>query len=194
MTHTPTRPHDRGALSGFLTGLSFIGGVGGAMALADAPLPRPGAKPRQIRRYFTQNARSTRVSATGQAISAALLPGSQRRWQSSPGGWGRGRGHSRWPRSAAAEWPRRPWRRRRRTGRHSPGHRDGRKTAPPLWPEGPSSPAVVHGLDSGCSLAHSDWPVCVPAGCLCRCPLPQWHRPPRASCHRFTSLPSRPAG
>src|SRR6266542_3109436 len=67
-------PHpDRGALSGLLAGLSFIGGIGGANALADGPYPRPGASPSQISQYFTQNAGPTRLSAAGQAISAIAL-------------------------------------------------------------------------------------------------------------------------
>jgi hypothetical protein len=69
---TATTP-DRGALSGALAGLSFIGGIGGANALADQPYPRPGTDPSQVRRYFTQNPGPTRLSAAGQAISAASL-------------------------------------------------------------------------------------------------------------------------
>ena len=61
------------ALSGPLTGVSFIGGVGGAVALADSPYPRPGSEPAEIRRYFTENSRSARLSAAGQLISAASL-------------------------------------------------------------------------------------------------------------------------
>jgi len=70
----PTKPSpDRGALSGPVAGVSFIAGVAGAMALADLPYPRPGSDPAQIRTYFTQNAGPARVSAAGQAISAAAL-------------------------------------------------------------------------------------------------------------------------
>jgi hypothetical protein len=65
---------DRGALSGLLAGVSFVGGVAGAMALADLPFPRPGADPAQVRKYFTQDGgRPARLSAAGQAISAAAL-------------------------------------------------------------------------------------------------------------------------
>jgi hypothetical protein len=65
---------DRGALSGLLAGVSFVGGAAGAMALADLPFPRPGADPAQVRKYFTQDAgRPARLSAAGQAISAAAL-------------------------------------------------------------------------------------------------------------------------
>jgi hypothetical protein len=65
---------DRGALSGLLAGVSFVGGVAGAMALADLPFPRPGADPAQVRKYFAQDAgRPARLSAAGQAISAAAL-------------------------------------------------------------------------------------------------------------------------
>jgi hypothetical protein len=64
---------DPGAMSGLLTGVSFIAGVGGATALADSPYPRPGSEPAEVRRYFTENSRSARISATGQLISAASL-------------------------------------------------------------------------------------------------------------------------
>ncbi len=73
MLGSATPPADRGALSGPLAGLSFIGGIAGANALADLPYPRPGSDPSQVRRYFTQNAGPTRLSAAGQAISAASL-------------------------------------------------------------------------------------------------------------------------
>jgi hypothetical protein len=71
MTATVTPPPDPGALSGLVAGLSFIGGIGGANALA--PYPRPGASPSQLRLYFTQNAGPTRLNAAGQAISAVSL-------------------------------------------------------------------------------------------------------------------------
>lgn len=64
---------DPGALSGPLVGASFIAGVGGALALADSPYPRPGSEPAEFRRYFTDNSRSARLSAVGQLISAASL-------------------------------------------------------------------------------------------------------------------------
>ncbi len=73
MPATVTAPADRGALSGLLAGLSFIGGIGGANALAEGPYPRPGSSPSQLRQYFTQNAGPTRLSAAGQAISAVSL-------------------------------------------------------------------------------------------------------------------------
>jgi hypothetical protein len=66
---TDTPPRDPGAMSGLLTGVSFIAGVGGAVALADSPYPRPGSEPAEVRRYFTENSRSARLSATGQLIS-----------------------------------------------------------------------------------------------------------------------------
>ncbi|MDF2704199.1 MAG: hypothetical protein K0S10_3145, partial [Rubrobacteraceae bacterium] len=70
---TDTPPRDPGAMSGLLTGDSFIAGVGGAVALADSPYPRPGSEPAEVRRYFTENSRSARLSATGQLISTASL-------------------------------------------------------------------------------------------------------------------------
>jgi hypothetical protein len=67
-------PHrDPGALSGALVGISFIGGAGGGVALADHPYPRPGSTPAEIRRYFGESSIPGRLSATGQFISAAAL-------------------------------------------------------------------------------------------------------------------------
>ena len=62
-----------GALSGTLAGVSFVGGVAGAMALADSPYPRPGSEPAEIRRYFRGNAGAARLSVVGQLISATSL-------------------------------------------------------------------------------------------------------------------------
>src|SRR6266536_71659 len=73
MPGTAMPPPDRKALTGLLAGVSFIAGVAGAIALADGSFPRPGADPAQIRTYFTQNAGPARLSAAGQAISAASL-------------------------------------------------------------------------------------------------------------------------
>ena len=70
-TETPLR--DRGAMSGLLTGLSFVAGVGGGAAVADSPFPRPGSEPSEVARYFTENARSARLSAAGQLVSSATL-------------------------------------------------------------------------------------------------------------------------
>ncbi|HLL99257.1 MAG TPA: hypothetical protein VK276_09255 [Rubrobacteraceae bacterium] len=70
-TETPLR--DPGAMSGLLTGLSFIAGVGGGVALADSPFPRPGSEPAEVSRYFTENSRSARLSAAGQLVSTAAL-------------------------------------------------------------------------------------------------------------------------
>jgi hypothetical protein len=73
MRSAATAPPDRGALSGPVAGLGFIGGIGAANALADLPYPRPGTDPADVRRYFTQNPGPTRLSAIGQAISAVAL-------------------------------------------------------------------------------------------------------------------------
>jgi hypothetical protein len=72
-TDAETPFHDPGAMSGLLTGVSFIAGVGGGVALADSPYPRPGSEPAEVRRYFTENSRSARLSAVGQLISTASL-------------------------------------------------------------------------------------------------------------------------
>src|SRR5918993_5292103 len=70
---TSASSRDCGALSGTLAGVSFVGGVAGAMALADSPYPRPGSEPAEIRRYFRGNAGAARLSVVGQLISAASL-------------------------------------------------------------------------------------------------------------------------
>jgi hypothetical protein len=64
---------DRGALSGLVSGVAFLGGVAGGLRLSDAPYPRPGSDLAGIRRYFQGNARPARVSAAGQLVSALAL-------------------------------------------------------------------------------------------------------------------------
>ena len=64
---------DPGALSGPLAGVSFVGGVAGAMALADSLYPRPGSEPAEICRYFRGSSGAARLSVVGQLISAASL-------------------------------------------------------------------------------------------------------------------------
>jgi hypothetical protein len=64
---------DPGALSGPLAGVSFVGGVAGAMALADSPYPRPGSEPAELRRYFRGSSGAARLSVVGQLVSARSL-------------------------------------------------------------------------------------------------------------------------
>jgi len=64
---------DPGALSGVLSGISFIGGLGTGLSLADAPFPRPGASVEDIQRFFLGNAGPERINLTGQLLSAASL-------------------------------------------------------------------------------------------------------------------------
>lgn len=66
-------PRDPGALSGALAAASFVGGVAAAVALADAPYPRPGSEPADVQRYFRDNPGAARISVVGQLISAASL-------------------------------------------------------------------------------------------------------------------------
>jgi hypothetical protein len=70
---TPTPQSESGALGGPLAGVSFVGGVAGATALADAPYPRPGSSPAEIRRYFRGSPGAARTSVVGQLVSAASL-------------------------------------------------------------------------------------------------------------------------
>ena len=50
-TRVSSSSRDPGAIGGVLAGVSFVGGVAGAMTLADALYPRPGSEPAEIRRY-----------------------------------------------------------------------------------------------------------------------------------------------
>lgn len=68
-----TRTPDRRALSGLISGVAFLAGVGGGVASSNAPYPLPGSDAQKIRRYFRDNASSARLSAAGQLISAAAL-------------------------------------------------------------------------------------------------------------------------
>jgi hypothetical protein len=70
----PQQPQrDVGALSGPAAGIAFASGLAAGIAVADAPYPRPGAKPAAIRRYFGASARAARISVAGQLVSAAAL-------------------------------------------------------------------------------------------------------------------------
>jgi hypothetical protein len=62
-----------GALSGMLSGVSFVGGLATGLSLADAPFPRPGSEVRDIQRFFIDNAGPERINVTGQLLSAAFL-------------------------------------------------------------------------------------------------------------------------
>jgi hypothetical protein len=59
--------------SGLVAGVAFVGGVGAALATADAPYPRPGAGPDAIRSYFLGNPTAARISVAGQLLSSAAL-------------------------------------------------------------------------------------------------------------------------
>jgi hypothetical protein len=81
---------DLGALSGPLAGVSFVAGLGTSLALADAPFPRPGARPRAVRRFFQDNAGAARINVAGQLVSAAWLVLFARRVAALAQGSGRG--------------------------------------------------------------------------------------------------------
>lgn len=72
MTSSADR-RETGALSGLLTGITFVGAIGGAIRLAESPIPRPGSDAEAIRKYWGGSAKAVRFSSTGQLISVALL-------------------------------------------------------------------------------------------------------------------------
>jgi len=71
MLGATTPPPDRGVLSGPRAGISFMGGLGAANALADLPYLRPGSDPGQVRQYFAQNAGPVRSPGRARASSAS---------------------------------------------------------------------------------------------------------------------------
>jgi hypothetical protein len=73
MPSSETQPRDPWALTGLLTGISFIVGVGGAIRLAESPIPRPGASAQEIRKYASGSARAARFSAAAQLVSTLSL-------------------------------------------------------------------------------------------------------------------------
>jgi len=61
------------ALSGVLTGASFVGGLATGLSLADAPFPQPGAHVKDVQRFFLDSSGPERINVTGQLLSAASL-------------------------------------------------------------------------------------------------------------------------
>jgi hypothetical protein len=59
--------------TGPLTGAIFLGGVFGAIKLADRRFPKLGSPPQEVKDYYVANPRSAILSATGQAASATSL-------------------------------------------------------------------------------------------------------------------------
>jgi hypothetical protein len=75
MAFTKNRPADRGALSGVLAGVSFLGSLIGANVIAETPVPRWPASGPDIRKYFDESAKAARFSAASQLVSTASLVG-----------------------------------------------------------------------------------------------------------------------
>jgi hypothetical protein len=44
--------NDPSALSGVLTGVSFVGGLATGLSLANAPFPQPGADVKDVQKFF----------------------------------------------------------------------------------------------------------------------------------------------
>jgi hypothetical protein len=146
------------ALSGVLTGVSFLGGLAIGLSLADAPFPQPGADVKAIQKFFQASSGAGRINVAGQLLSAASWP------------YFRDRSRN-WPVAADPRCSRPP-----SPGEHSPA---------PRWPPPRQPPphshrnAVVTTIRPGhyiafCSLregrctamawrccsAHLDWPAC----------------------------------
>jgi hypothetical protein len=65
--------NDPSALSGVLTGVSFVGGLATGLSLADAPFPQPGADVKDIQKFFQGSSGAERINVAGQLLSAASL-------------------------------------------------------------------------------------------------------------------------
>jgi hypothetical protein len=65
---------DRAAISGLTSGVAFLAGIAGSMALSDFPYPRPGSDADTIRRHFHGDRAPSRLSVAGQLVSA-ITPG-----------------------------------------------------------------------------------------------------------------------
>jgi hypothetical protein len=64
---------DPAALSGVLTGVSFVGGLVTGLNLADAPFPQPGADVKDVQKFFQGSSGPERINVTGQLLSAVSL-------------------------------------------------------------------------------------------------------------------------
>jgi hypothetical protein len=83
MTTTTTRPSlattsrtlepETGAITGLLTGLTFVAAIVGGIRLAQGPPPRPGSPPAAIGEFYNNKASAVRFSAAGQAVSVLCL-------------------------------------------------------------------------------------------------------------------------
>jgi len=67
------RQADLGALSGPLSGASFVASLVALNALSDARYPTPGADPAVVRRFFSQEHAAARIGAAAQLVCAASL-------------------------------------------------------------------------------------------------------------------------
>jgi hypothetical protein len=65
--------NDPSALSGVLTGVSFLGGLATGLRLADAPFPQPGADVKDVQEFFQGSSGAERINVAGQLLSAASL-------------------------------------------------------------------------------------------------------------------------
>lgn len=61
------------AITGLLSGVTFVGAIVGAMKIAKGPIPRPGSSADAIRTYYRDSAPAARFSAAGQLVSLILL-------------------------------------------------------------------------------------------------------------------------
>jgi hypothetical protein len=64
---------DKGALSGLLTGVTFISALAGGIKMAESRIPRPGSDAEAVRKYWGGSRKAARYSTTVQLISVGWL-------------------------------------------------------------------------------------------------------------------------
>ncbi len=64
---------DRGAVSGLLAAVTFVGAIAGGIKMAESRIPRPGSDADAVREYWEGSKNAARYSATVQLVSVGWL-------------------------------------------------------------------------------------------------------------------------
>jgi hypothetical protein len=73
VTTSITLAPEPGAITGLMTGVTFVTAILGGIVLAQGPPPRPDAPPAAIAEYYRRSATAVRFSAAGQTLSILCL-------------------------------------------------------------------------------------------------------------------------
>ena len=80
-TPPDTLEPDPGAITGLITGLTFVAAIVGATKLAKGPIPRPGAPAAAIREYYHHSAPPSGSAWPARPSQSSPWPGSSARWR-----------------------------------------------------------------------------------------------------------------